>query len=399
MSNFEPQTTIEIAALVCGLFAVAGLVVTPAMGAGRFARRLLLANIAMLASMGVAAVFNSTDGPWPAAMMIGWWTLAAAMMVSAMREATGQAVRDDRLAAIVGLALLALTGCALLSESLHPVAIIAPICIGMTAGYGVLSARHIVHAHLARTRDWLQGAFGLAFLASLAHVPIRLFEWAAGDPLPARDGLTYLSMLLVWIAINTGLIMTVALDLLHSVRALSQRDDLTGTLNRRGMASSLDARRKNGGATLEGALVLIDIDHFKTINDTHGHSMGDEVLRWFAEQLRGFMREEDLLVRLGGEEFGLVLPRCDQRDALDVAGRICSSLDQTVHFRADALTIRVTASFGVALLDAASTSIDTSLRKADEALYAAKRTGRNRVIAWSPSITMNRQGAATVAAC
>ena len=129
--------------------------------------------------------------------------------------------------------------------------------------------------------------------------------------------------------------------------------------------------------------MLIDIALFKRINDTHGHAVGDEVLRGFVETLRRFLRADDLLVRLGGEEFCILLPGIGEREAAEIAERIRVGLERpSVAQTADG-PLRLTASFGVATFDAGDRALEARLRQADEALYGAKRAGRNRVERWS----------------
>lgn len=174
----------------------------------------------------------------------------------------------------------------------------------------------------------------------MAHLPLRLAQWQAGAPLPAPFAATHLVIIAIGVAVNLGLVMTVQIRLGERIRALSELDELTGSLNRRGLSRRLKAR--------EGAWVLVDIDHFNCINDSHGHACGDRVLQWFTAELRGFLRAGDLLVRLGGEEFGLLLPGCDPAAARDVAKRICESFDRVAVFEHEGLALRITASFGVA---------------------------------------------------
>ncbi len=127
------------------------------------------------------------------------------------------------------------------------------------------------------------------------------------------------------------------------------------------------------------SVLLFDIDRFKSINDEQGHLCGDYVLREMATHLKGMIRGDELLARYGGEEFAVVLPECTHDNALIVAERI-RSLVQQHHFRFDEQTISVTVSVGVASLQDGEAITPTELiDRADEKLYEAKRTGRNRV--------------------
>jgi len=127
------------------------------------------------------------------------------------------------------------------------------------------------------------------------------------------------------------------------------------------------------------AFVLLDLDNFKQVNDTHGHPAGDAVLRMVGQVLLGGIRQVDLAGRYGGEEFALILPETDLTGALKLAERLRVALETTSIELADGKTLQVTASFGVALKDELR-SADELVAAADEALYAAKRAGKNRVM-------------------
>ena len=127
---------------------------------------------------------------------------------------------------------------------------------------------------------------------------------------------------------------------------------------------------------------MIDIDHFKAVNDAHGHAVGDEVLRQIARALKRIFRATDLIARWGGEEFVVVMPGAD----LDLAEEINARLSREIAAARPAIELvdgglRVTVSVGVAAVRSADDTPDGLLKRADDALYEAKRGGRNRVIA------------------
>jgi diguanylate cyclase (GGDEF)-like protein len=166
------------------------------------------------------------------------------------------------------------------------------------------------------------------------------------------------------------------LALVQRLRTLASHDSLTGALNRGAFEQRLDAelaRSQRTGAPL--SLVVFDVDHFKAINDSYGHAAGDQALRGIGDAVHGSMRRSDVFGRLGGEEFGLMLPDTDMAGAAVVA-------DKLRHlFSAPVVVGRaLTVSFGVAEAATSERRARTMFADADRALYAAKRGGRDRVV-------------------
>jgi two-component system cell cycle response regulator len=166
---------------------------------------------------------------------------------------------------------------------------------------------------------------------------------------------------------------------------LAVTDQLTGLHNRRYMSGRLKALVERAGKGGEPVCVLaIDVDHFKKINDSFGHDVGDEVLREFAVRLASNVRAIDLAVRHGGEEFLVVMPDTRLEDAHRIAERIRLHVAGSPFRVMDGgEALDVTISIGVAVSLLGETRPDLLLKRADEAMYEAKATGRNRVIAWA----------------
>ncbi len=168
-------------------------------------------------------------------------------------------------------------------------------------------------------------------------------------------------------------------DALAEVERLARTDHLTGLANRRWFMEALEQeveRADRYGRPL--SLVSLDLDHFKSVNDTHGHAAGDDVLREAAQALRSVCRDVDLAARLGGEELALLLPETDVAGARIVAERVRERIAGTAHRSPAGRSFRVTASLGVATAKPGST-VEALLQAADEALYRAKDAGRNQV--------------------
>lgn len=175
------------------------------------------------------------------------------------------------------------------------------------------------------------------------------------------------------------------LRLQETLRTGSERDPLTDLYNRRHLELSLQrelARAQRHGHPV--SFVMLDVDHFKAFNDAHGHDVGDAVLREVAHTLRRHTRGEDIACRYGGEEFLLALPSCTLDDAYAKAEAIREAIAQLRLFSRGAALPRVTASFGICCYPVDGERMDELITCADTALYQAKASGRNRIIANSP---------------
>jgi diguanylate cyclase (GGDEF)-like protein len=163
------------------------------------------------------------------------------------------------------------------------------------------------------------------------------------------------------------------------LRELAATDMLTGLPNRRHFLARLEeehARLRRFDA--QAAVLMLDLDFFKRVNDSYGHASGDEVLRRFAQLIREEIRQIDTAGRFGGEEFAIILPGAAPAAALEFAERLRRKLAETV-IEHDGEVIRVTVSIGVSPMSRDDDSTEAVLERADRALYRAKDAGRNRV--------------------
>lgn len=166
---------------------------------------------------------------------------------------------------------------------------------------------------------------------------------------------------------------------LQRLREQADRDGLTGVYNRRRTLEAGEALFRSAARYDTGLSVLmLDVDRFKRVNDLHGHAVGDAVLVDLAERCSAELREEDVFGRLGGEEFAALLPHAGMRQALAVAERIRSVVEQKPTL-CSRTSVTVTVSIGVEMLRPGDENFGALLRRADKELYSAKRRGRNRV--------------------
>jgi diguanylate cyclase (GGDEF)-like protein/PAS domain S-box-containing protein len=176
--------------------------------------------------------------------------------------------------------------------------------------------------------------------------------------------------------------ITTLLELSKRLKELSCTDALTRIYNRMAFNDMLQTELNRAQRyQSEMSLIMFDIDHFKQVNDTAGHMAGDELLRQLAELVTSTVRKEDLFARIGGEEFAVLVPEGTLESARTTAERLRNELAQA-DFEILGVSLRVTASFGVAALDHDADRTGEKLRReADERLYAAKEAGRDRVVA------------------
>jgi diguanylate cyclase (GGDEF)-like protein len=186
--------------------------------------------------------------------------------------------------------------------------------------------------------------------------------------------------------------------MIAQLEKMATTDGLTGLLNKRAMFD--DAERKVAAAARFGralSVLIVDIDHFKKVNDTYGHDVGDTVIRGVGDVLRRHKRNTDVVSRFGGEEFVALCEQTDAKGAMLLAERIREELAKIV-FHTPMGTLSVTCSIGVATFPDAGQSWEALFKSADEALYVSKRSGRNRSTAWSARASASAAATARVKA-
>ena len=168
----------------------------------------------------------------------------------------------------------------------------------------------------------------------------------------------------------------------HDLHELATHDSLTQAYNRRHFMDIAEKEYQRAVKTQSFfSLIMMDIDHFKNVNDTHGHQVGDEVIKKFSQICVDNVRPSDTFARFGGEEFILLLPGTSLSQAMETAERLQKALKDA--FQDSGLRVPVTASFGVTAMSDVHIAMDEIIQQADHALYTAKETGRNKIVPWS----------------
>jgi diguanylate cyclase (GGDEF)-like protein len=219
-----------------------------------------------------------------------------------------------------------------------------------------------------------------------AIAPIRIGDrtWLLVVRDPSRPGVGLAVMIAIVGLSLAALLAALVLvwsrhERMQELALQASQDPLTGLKNRRRFEEDLRAElARSHRYRVAGALLMLDLDHFKQVNDTLGHPAGDRVLAEIAAVLRGRARETDVLARIGGDEFAIVLPRCEPAEAEEVSGEIIAAIRERMSAEPEVPSI--TASIGIAVFGVGERlSYETVLDRADAALYAAKESGRDRV--------------------
>jgi diguanylate cyclase (GGDEF)-like protein len=200
-------------------------------------------------------------------------------------------------------------------------------------------------------------------------------------------GFAYLASYLLMIVNGFGFLLLCKLKDDQRMHHLATIDGLTEMLNRRAFFERAESARQVALRMRKPiALMMLDLDHFKQLNDSFGHACGDEALRLFADTARATLREHDVMGRLGGEEFALVMPGTSLAGAQFAAERLRSAVAETP-VPACAATYRMTVSIGLVMIER-NEELTAALARADHALYAAKTGGRNRVEIGAPLLKL-----------
>ena len=258
---------------------------------------------------------------------------------------------------------------------------------GLVAAYAAITlfisaALIIRHREKPRPAEW--GAAITIAIFGLSQIVAATAAFMQGPVLDQHlseiyNMVNFLALPAAYAGMGMFVIFMLASDLSEQMKEIAVVDQLTGLLNRRGFNESggkayATARRTDR----QVSVIITDIDHFKKINDMHGHSTGDDALVHFANVLQAHRRDEDVLARIGGEEFAIVLPGSSVEKSIKIAEELCGRLGQSP-MTTELDDLVMTASFGVATISINDTSLFDIVVRADAALYRSKRAGRNRI--------------------
>lgn len=260
----------------------------------------------------------------------------------------------------------------------------------------ILSAWMIVrYREKTRPAEWAAAIVIFAFgLIQAVSSVLAFLQGPTGDP-----GFTLIHAQFEILTLPAGymsmamfIILMIASDISAKMKRLAVRDQLTGLLNRRGFneyGGRAFSAAKRAGTPL--SVIMTDIDRFKNINDKYGHAAGDSALVHFAKIVSEARRSEDVIARVGGEEFALLLPGTELRDAMALADQLCTQVGSTP-LDVTGIGMPMTSSFGVSAISENDKALDDLVLRADRALYRSKRAGRNQVDLESSQLMLAEDG-------
>ena len=337
----------------------------------------------LLAAAGFGAIALRDVAPDLVSITLANTLVAASnlFVYRALRIMNGKPVDDP-----LGLAALAATAVLifLYSEVVPDLAarmLIMSVIIGLFFARNALELGGSAPAELRASRAFMRNLFWFGAALMLLRAAYTLNEpvtdLMSGD---VMQGAFFVLYPLLATAASFGLFWMENQHLHYELEKRAARDSLTGMLNRGSFLAEFERallRARRGGGSL--GVAMFDLDHFKRLNDAHGHQAGDEVLRAVAASIQGSIRQPDILGRYGGEEFALVMPEADADAAMRVAERVRIAVQaRAAQWQGSRLAITI--SGGVATFAANGETPEALIAAADAALYEAKRAGRNRVL-------------------
>ncbi len=366
-----------------GLFAVAWAIVWSLRLAPRAASAFLISTLAIAGAMALLP-FHNDSMHWP-----GWALVNVCVVLCVLTFRRGvQAFATQTTtwrgeAALLGLIAVAQYHALTIEGNVVRMLITHLALTPLTLHAAWIVARYLRHefgkraAVLFSLPLWIMG-----LLLGARTVGVMVAPDTVAIPITrVSDINTTFTLAIMGVALLVNMIFfsMVVTRVVRRLNNLTRHDAMTGLLNRRAIEDALKLQTSRARRRRDPfALLALDIDHFKRINDAHGHPAGDAVLVALGQTLRDFARTGDLVARVGGEEFWILAPNTDVDGAMTLAERVRLGVKRhTIHV--GAVDIDITTSIGVAVFEHSGESAKSLLMRADQALYAAKASGRNRV--------------------
>jgi diguanylate cyclase (GGDEF)-like protein len=311
-------------------------------------------------------------------LLAGYSEMARGLAAETSNASRGRALHLPSLATVVILAVAQLRG-----ASIEARLLIFWMCafVSLTLSLWTLSSLYRIKAH------WPERALGLLFVLAVPLITWRLAAQAlapaAGPALQGGISVVQAAVLVYFVLLpvlaSAGFLYVRHLRRHERIHYLATHDPLTGLYNRESfLTDARHALRENARRGGVVSVLMLDIDHFKQINDRHGHAAGDDALREVAAALRGAVRSTDMPTRFGGDEFAVLLPGAAPERALAIAQGIVARLAGIARVAPGRGAFTV--SIGLASTQTADESLDALLHRADLSLYQAKQSGRDRIV-------------------
>lgn len=371
--------------LFAGLLALVGMHAGPVKGPRQWA----LAELCFGIGLGLTAMLHAMPPPWVIGMIAASLALGIGLRYNGIEAFKGRRPQYWIPAALIALLAAQTLWFSVVHNNPQGRIVANWIVLGLANGACALALLVRV-AQPLRAAYWLAGAsFVVMSVIMLLRAGVVFMQDpnAVGLFAPSNINPTvFLVANLAQASLSCSLVLMINYRLADHLTSLASTDSLTGLLNRRSLSEAavrLSAYAQRNGLTL--SILVIDVDHFKVINDEYGHPAGDEVLCRLAEQMQSAIRSEDYLARIGGEEFCMLLPSTNEAEAAVLAERIRLAFAQ-LEIPWAGKDLRRTISIGVADSMSAGADLDGLLAAGDRALYRAKNAGRNKVALYSTSV-------------
>jgi diguanylate cyclase (GGDEF)-like protein len=387
--NLDVRTMMFIMAGINLLFACLLALVGKHAGPARGPKQWALAELCFGIGLGMTAMLHAMPPPWMIGLIAALLALGIGLRFNGIQAFKGQRPRYWIPVALIALLAAQSLWFSVVRNDPQTRIVANWLVLGLANGACAL-ALFVRVAQPLRTAYWLAGAsfvvMSIIMILRSVSVAMQAPE-AVGLFAPSSINPTvFLIANLAQASLSCSLVLMINYRLAGRLTALAATDSLTGLLNRRSLTEAavrLSAYAQRNGRAL--SILIIDIDHFKRINDEHGHPAGDAVLCQLATLMQAAIRSEDYLARIGGEEFCILLPSTSEAEAAVLAERLRAGFAQ-LPIAWEGVTMKTTISIGIADSLSAGADLDGLMAAGDRALYRAKNAGRDRVALYSSSV-------------